>query len=100
MDFVHVIPPIANIKIILIMDKEAEERIVRILNESFGKGRNPSVTTLGGRIVHFDSKKMDFAMIFIGKDEFCEYFFILFLLSMVLLPLWNKYISTSWREHT
>lgn len=62
----------SNHIILLIMDKEGEERIVRILNESFGKGRNPSVTALGGRIVHFDSKMMDFAMIFIGKDEFCE----------------------------
>ena len=37
-----------------------DERLIEILNKSFGRGRNPSVALLNGEIVSFDreAKKM------------------------------------------
>mmetsp|Transcript_16939 Transcript_16939/g.20908 ORF Transcript_16939/g.20908 Transcript_16939/m.20908 type:complete len:178 (-) Transcript_16939:1232-1765(-) len=55
-------------------DGPSDAKIVEILNASFKKGRNPSVSTLSGgpgegKIVDFDREKQTFTMVFkVGND--------------------------------
>jgi hypothetical protein len=54
----------------MIASTPSDERIVEILNESFPKGRNPSVVTLRGKVVYHNREKMIFGMTFIGDSSF------------------------------
>ncbi|GBG24329.1 2-oxoglutarate-dependent dioxygenase mpl2 [Hondaea fermentalgiana] len=55
----------------------SDERIVQLLNSSFGKGKNPSVSTLSGgdgddKIISFDRENGRLIMKFRGSDAMCN----------------------------
>lgn len=55
----------------------SDERIVELLNSSFGRGKNPSVSTLSGgdgddKIISFDRESGRLVMKFRGSDAMCN----------------------------